>query len=86
MPRAWVVLMVSFAASTISAMPAMATEFPFCIKGCDFSAGRGDCSFSTYAQCQATAAGLAATCSQNPYFNAKAEMPADRRRHSRRRY
>ena len=85
MPRAWLVLMVSFAASAIGAMPAMAMEFPYCIKGCDFAAGRGDCSFSTYAQCQATAAGRDASCAQNPYFNAKADTRTDRRRQSPRR-
>ena len=85
MPRGWLVLIVGFAASAIGAMPAMAMEFPYCIKGCDFSAGRGDCSFSTYAQCQATAAGRDASCAQNPYFNAKADARTDRRRQSPRR-
>jgi hypothetical protein len=85
MPRAWRVLMVSLAASAIGGVPSMAMEYPYCIKGCDFAAGRGDCSFSSYAQCQATAAGRDASCAQNPYFNAKAEMRTDRGRQSRRR-
>ena len=85
MPRGWLVLIVGFAASAIGAMPAMAMEFPYCIKGCDFAVGRGDCSFSTYAQCQATAAGRDASCAQNPYFNAKADTRTDRRRQSPRR-
>ena len=85
MPRGWLVLIVGFAASAIGAMPAMAMEFPYCIKGCDFAAGRGDCSFSTYPQCQATAAGRDASCAQNPYFNAKADTRTDRRRQSPRR-
>jgi hypothetical protein len=56
------------------AAPAVAGGMPFCIKGCDFGGGVGDCSFSSYQQCQATAAGRDATCAANPYFNASAEM------------
>jgi len=68
------------------AMPAAAREFPYCIKGCDFGAGAGDCSFSSLAQCQATASGRDATCDANPYFNAKVDMQTDRSRQSRRRF
>jgi hypothetical protein len=87
MRRAWLALMASGAVSV--AMPAAAREFPYCIKGCDFGAGAGDCSFSTLAQCQATASGRDASCAANPYFNAKAEMQSDMqtdrsRRHGRR--
>jgi hypothetical protein len=70
---------------TASAMPAMARDYPYCIKGCDFGGARGDCSFSSYQQCQATAAGRDAWCAENPTFNAKAEMQGDRSRLSRRR-
>ena len=66
------------------AMPAMSRDYPWCIKGCDFGA-RGDCSFSSYRQCQATAAGRDAWCAENPDFNAKAAMRDDRSRQSRRR-
>ena len=69
-----------------SMAPADARELAYCIKGCDFAAGRGDCSFSSYQQCQATAAGRDAWCAENPYFNAKAEMRDDRSRQSRRRF
>jgi hypothetical protein len=76
------------------AMPASARDLPYCIKGCDFGGGAGDCSFSSLAQCQATASGRDAYCATNPYFNAKAEvkaevkadMPADHSRQSRRRF
>ena len=48
-------------------------------------AGRGDCSFASYQQCQATAAGRDAWCAENPYFNAQAEAQNDRsRQHGRR--
>jgi hypothetical protein len=83
MRRAWLALMAAGAVSV--AMPAAAREFPYCIKGCDFGAGAGDCSFSSLAQCQATASGRDASCAANPYFNAKAEMQTDRsRQHGRR--
>ena len=74
------------AASTISALPAAARDYPFCIKGCDFGSGRGDCSFSTYQQCQASASGRDAWCAENPYFSAKAELLPDPSRQSKRRF
>jgi len=83
-------LMAVVMMTAIDAMPATASpagSFPFCIKGCSFggSGGVGDCSFTSYAQCQATASGLAATCSSNPYFS-KAELQPNRSRMPRRRY
>ena len=79
-------LLVGCALSTLNALPAAARDYPFCIKGCDFGAGRGDCSFSSYQQCQASASGRDAYCAENPYFTAKAELQPDRSRQSRRRY
>jgi hypothetical protein len=58
----------------------------YCIQGCDFGGGAGDCSFSSLQQCQATASGRDATCAANPYFNAKAEAQSDRGRLSRRKF
>jgi len=88
MRRAWLALMAAGAVSV--AMPAAAREFPYCIKGCEFGAGAGDCSFSSLAQCQATASGRDASCAANPYFNTKADMQpdiqTDRSRQSRRRF
>jgi hypothetical protein len=74
--------------AAINAAPATAGGLPFCIKGCDFGGGGGigDCSFSTYQQCEATASGLTATCAANPYFNANAKMLPARNRSSRRRF
>jgi Protein of unknown function (DUF3551) len=79
-------LMLGCAGSTFGALPAAARDYPFCIKGCDFGSGRGDCSFSSLQQCQATASGLTATCAENPYFSVKAELQPDRGRRSPRRY
>ncbi len=79
-------LMLSCAASAMDALPAAARDYPFCIKGCDFGAARGDCSFASYQQCQATASGRDATCAENPYFSANAELQPNRVHQSRRRY
>jgi Protein of unknown function (DUF3551) len=84
--RAIWALMAIGAFAAIDAAPAAAGAMPFCIKGCDFGGGAGDCSFSTYQQCQATASGRDATCATNPYFNANAEMLPDRSRMSKRKY
>ena len=65
--------------------PATAGGYPYCIKGCDFGGANGDCSFSTYQQCLATASGRDAWCGENPDFNARALTPSDRSRQSRRR-
>lgn len=79
------------AVMTAVATPAAAGGMPYCIKGCDFGGGAGDCSFSSLAQCQATASGRDATCISNPYFGtkatlAKAELPTNPDRQSRRNY
>jgi hypothetical protein len=58
----------------------------FCIQGCDFGGGLGDCSFSSYAQCQATASGRDASCIANPYFNANTAPQPTRNHLSRRKY
>jgi hypothetical protein len=73
-------------ASVSGALPVAAQDYPFCIKGCDFGGGRGDCSFSSYQQYQASASGRDAYCAENPYFTAKAELQPDRSRQSRRRF
>jgi hypothetical protein len=79
-------LMLCCAVSIAGLTPAAAGNYPYCIKGCDFGAGRGDCSFSSYQQCQATASGRDAYCDINPLFSAKAEMQPDRSRQSKRRF
>jgi hypothetical protein len=79
-------LMLCGTALAMDALPAVAQDYPFCIRGCDFGGGPGDCIFSSYAQCQAAASGREASCAANPYFSADARLPADRPRQSRRRY
>jgi hypothetical protein len=74
--------------AAIDGASAAAENYPFCIQGRDFGGGLGDCSFSSYAQCQATASGLSASCAANPYFNANANaaLQPTRNRLSRRKY
>jgi hypothetical protein len=76
--------------AAIEATPAVASptgNSPYCLKGCSIggNGGVGDCSFSSYAQCQASAAGQSATCSSNPYLGNADSQPA-RAHYSQRRY
>jgi hypothetical protein len=58
----------------VGAAPAEAvgTRYPYCIQGEEFP-GLSECTFSSYAQCQATASGRLLYCLQNPYYNGGAE-------------
>ncbi len=82
----WTILAIAMVGMASLSAPAMAGGYPYCIKGCDFGGARGDCSFFTYRQCQATAAGRDAWCAANPDFNARAEALNDRPRQTRRRF
>jgi hypothetical protein len=77
-------LMAFGAVCAIDAAPAAARNYPYCIKGCDFGGSAGDCSFSSYQQCLASASGRDATCAANPYFSQNADLQPNRS--SRRRY
>lgn len=50
-----------FAAAT----PAAARDYAYCLQGSGYGIP-GDCSYSTYAQCQASASGRRAGCNINP--------------------
>lgn len=45
-----------------------ARDYPYCIQGTDFGGAAGDCGFTSYQQCQATASGRTAYCGENPRF------------------
>ena len=49
--------------------PVAASEYRYCLQGDDY-AGAGDCQFTSYLQCQATASGRTAYCAANPYLAA----------------
>ena len=67
--------LAAFLAISFDASPAMAAnpagDGAFCIRGFVYggAGGLGDCSFSSYAQCKATASGQEAWCLANPYYN-----------------
>jgi hypothetical protein len=48
----------------------------FCIRGFVYggAGGLGDCSFSSYVQCKASASGQEAWCLANPYYGRGVEM------------
>ena len=43
-------------------------HYPVCMELSEWGGWRIDCSFTSMAQCRASASGLAATCLLNPYF------------------
>ena len=58
--------------------PAAAEDGAF-VDGTTVDGGLGDCSYSSYAQCQATASGTN-SCLANPYYHAKVETQPGRER------
>lgn len=72
-------------AALVSASPAAARDYPFCIKGSDYDSSVGDCRFDTIQACNASASGLLAYCDANPYFRGP-QPPVGRPRGSRRTY
>jgi hypothetical protein len=77
-------LAVLGAGVAIQSAPAQARDYPFCLQGRDTAGGLGDCRYSTYQQCQATASGTYNSCYANPYF-AYSEDPYDQPRRRTRR-
>ena len=45
-----------------------ARDYRYCIQGEYYGGGTGDCSFTSYQQCQASASGRTAYCGANPWF------------------
>jgi hypothetical protein len=76
--------LAAFAAISFDAKPAAAGnpagDGAFCIRGFVYggAGGLGDCSFSSYAQCKATASGQEAWCLANPYYSGSTETPRGR--------
>jgi len=79
-------LAVLGAGFAVQSAPAEARDYPFCLQGRDTAGGLGDCRYSTYQQCQATASGTYNSCYANPYV-AYSEQPVyEPRRRVRRSY
>jgi hypothetical protein len=60
-------LAVSIAALAMSNGPASAQDYQYCVQGPN-AGYPGNCAFSTYAQCEATASGTNDGCGINPRF------------------
>lgn len=60
----------------IGMMPARAvgSRHAFCLQGDEFP-GLSNCTFDTYAQCQASASGRFLACVANPYFAGQSDDP-----------
>ncbi len=77
-------MLASFDAAPVIGNPV--GNYPFCMVGGEYAGGVGDCSFASYAQCQAASAGRAAYCNANPYYKTNSETPPNAGRVSRRRH
>jgi hypothetical protein len=62
---AMMALTAAGAANLATSAPAAAYDYPWCVQGRDTGIP-GDCSYQTYAQCQASASGRFAYCNINP--------------------
>jgi Protein of unknown function (DUF3551) len=60
-------LAISIAAISTIASPAFAQDYKYCVQGTN-AGYPGNCAFSTYAQCEATASGTNDGCGINPRF------------------
>jgi hypothetical protein len=58
---------VSLAALWAASSPAMARDYPYCLQGRQWGYP-GNCQFSTYRQCMATASGTESGCGINPAY------------------
>lgn len=67
---------ITFALASTASTPAQAfgRNHPFCLTGDEWP-GLSNCTFDTYAQCQASASGRALTCIANPYFAGQSDDP-----------
>jgi Protein of unknown function (DUF3551) len=66
------------AATVATSAPAAAYDYPYCLQGRDTGVP-GDCSYSSYAQCMASASGRIAYCNVNPRFAYGQQLPRGRR-------
>jgi hypothetical protein len=69
-------------ATVLVAAPARAQtydpNYPVCLETYGIDGGHTDCSFTSLAQCAASASGRAAQCLTNPYFGQSRQTPSGR--------
>lgn len=67
--RKFVLTMLALSAAGVATIatsaPAAAYDYPYCVQGRGVGIP-GDCSYQTYAQCQASASGRGLYCNSNP--------------------
>jgi hypothetical protein len=67
--RSAMLAILALSAATVAAMaassPAAAYDYPYCLQGRGIGIP-GDCSYSSYGQCMASASGRALYCNVNP--------------------
>jgi len=61
-----VVALLISAVCELASSGASAQGSSYCARGCDF--GSGDCSYTSYQQCQASVAGRVGWCDANPEY------------------
>jgi hypothetical protein len=66
--RTLLVLATSATIFATGVTPVAASDYAYCLQGVDY-AGAGDCQFTSYLQCQASASGRTAYCVANPYLS-----------------
>jgi hypothetical protein len=62
------------AATLTTSAPAAAYDYPWCVQGREVGVP-GDCSYTTYAQCMASASGRYAYCNVNPRVAFGQQLP-----------
>ena len=66
-------------ATILAVAPAQAqtydSNYPVCIQMYRWGGSDIECSYTSLAQCAATASGLSATCSLNPYYAQASKVP-----------
>ena len=69
MKRAILILLAASGLAVLGSAPAAAvgTRYPFCIQG-EQEPALSNCTFTSYAQCQATASGRYLSCIANPFY------------------
>jgi hypothetical protein len=64
----------AFISGPITPARAFGTHHAFCLTGDEWP-GLSNCTFDTYAQCQASSSGRPLTCIANPYFAGESDDP-----------
>jgi hypothetical protein len=75
---AMLALLAASAATFAGSAPAAAGQYTYCLSGAGYGY-LGDCSYSSYAQCEASASGRLAYCTANPRAAYAQQAPRHRR-------